>query len=190
MMDPEGARTRAPLAHACARTGVTLRAVALLVALSSGAACKQAPSSESLRPSPPPAAVPVDHLAPGELPEGSATAFGIVLPRGVQIDRAFAQVVFASGKMDVHSFVQYLQPRLEGGSVHESETRATFDGVHAKGDTKRQLRIVLEHLPLALHIEFRDVTLPPAPDLPNDEARWRHVGLTPDGRLVDRTHLE
>ena len=42
-------------------------------------------------------AVPVDHLATGELLEGSAKAFGLVLPRGVRIDAAFSDVVYASG---------------------------------------------------------------------------------------------
>jgi hypothetical protein len=39
-------------------------------------------------------------------------------------------------------------------------------------------------------LDVRDITPLPVPDLPNETARWRQVGLTPDGKLADPTHLE
>ena len=44
-------------------------------------------------------AVPVDHLANGELLEGTAQAFGLKIPRVMHIDAAFGDVVYASGQV-------------------------------------------------------------------------------------------
>jgi hypothetical protein len=53
--------------------------------------------------------------------------------------------------------------------------------------------------PLSVHItkvfdsarvEIQDVTPPPVPQLPDDTARWKRVGLTPSGRVLDPTHLD
>jgi len=37
---------------------------------------------------------------------------------------------------------------------------------------------------------IRDTTPPKGPPLPDENARWKQVGLTPSGRLVDPTHLD
>ena len=39
-------------------------------------------------------------------------------------------------------------------------------------------------------IEVRDVTPTKAPELPDEAARWRAAGLTPEGRVLDPTKLQ
>ena len=135
-------------------------------------------------------APPVDHLAPGELLEGSERAFGITLPRGVRVDGAFVQVVLASGSLTVHPLVQYFRSRLQGGDLREGETSATFEHVTVPGESDRQLSVHIEEVRRKAVIDIRDTTPRAASKLPDEAARWKSVGLTPGGRIADPTHLE
>jgi hypothetical protein len=133
---------------------------------------------------------PADHLAPGELLEGSEQAFGITLPRGVRVDGAFVQVVFASGPLTVHPLVQYFRSRLQGGDLREGETSATFEHVTVPGRSERQLSVRIAEVRRTAIIDIRDTTPRAAAKLPDEAARWKSVGLTPSGRIADPTHLE
>jgi hypothetical protein len=172
-------------------------AVALLAAGATGVACRSAPPDETTT-APPPArsaaAPPVDHLAPGELLEGTAEAFGLRLPAGTHIEGAFVDVVYASGPAKVHPLVAYLQARLEGGDLREGDTAASFEHVTVRGgrgaNAERPLLVRIATSMEGTHIEIHDETPPPVPVLPDETARWRHVGVLPNGRLADPTHLE
>ena len=135
-------------------------------------------------------ATPVDQLAPGELAEGPERAFGIALPRDVQIKRSFVDVVYARGPVGVHSLVRYFAARLDGGAAHEAMDAATFDHVRARGKPEQELLVQISSVFDGADVEIHTVTRPPAPNLPDEAARWRQVGLTPDGRLTDPTHLD
>lgn len=141
--------------------------------------------------------VPVDHLAKGELLEGSAKAFGLVLPRGVRVDAAFADVIYASGPVDDEAAVKYLHARVREGKL----VRPDFAGdgytvldhvrVPATPDKQYVIRIGPEKGKVAsTEIEIRDVTPTKAPNLPDDAARWRSAGLSPNGTIADPTHLQ
>jgi hypothetical protein len=136
------------------------------------------------------AVVPADHLAPGELLEGTDKAFDVTLPRGLRMDAAFSGVVYASGELDLHALATYFGARLEGGDVREGAASATFDRVTAKGKPGRLLNIHLTKAGDGAHVDIRDVTPLPGPTLPDEAARWRRVGLMPNGRLIDPTHLD
>ncbi len=142
-------------------------------------------------------AVPVDHLAKGELLEGSAKAFGLVLPRGVRIDAAFSDVVYASGPVDDEAAVKYVRARVREGKLvrpdFAGDGRTTFD--HVKIPAMPDKEFVVRVGPAvgavaATKIEIRDVTPVKAPNLPDDGARWRNAGLTPTGAVADPTHLQ
>jgi len=154
-------------------------------------AAQDRPSTASAAPSAAPApSTPVDHLAPGELVEGGQRAFGLTLPRDLRIEEAFADVVYASGRVPVHALVQYFHARLQEGGVREGERSATFDHVKVRGKPGLELAIHIMAEPGGTRVEIRDTTKPPAPDLPDQVSRWKQVGLTPDGRLADPTHLD
>lgn len=160
-----------------------------VIVLAFAAGCHQAPTNEGPPASSAVVLVPADHLAPGELVPGPDHAFGLTLPRGFHVDGAFADAVFATGPGDIASVARYFRGRLQGGDLRQGAASATFEHVAAPDDPGRELRVHLEIVALKVRIEVHDTTPPPVPDLPNEKARWRQVGLTPDGHLADPTHL-
>jgi hypothetical protein len=137
-----------------------------------------------------PTATPADHLAPGELAEGSQKAFGLTLPRDVQVTQSFVDVVSATGPVSVHSLVQYLSTRLEGGSVREGKDAATFEHVTAKGAPDLELLVRIGSVVGGSRVEIHKVPHPPAAQLPDEPSRWRQVGLTSQGKVIDPAHFE
>ncbi|MGO9837499.1 MAG: hypothetical protein ACLP1X_25185 [Polyangiaceae bacterium] len=135
-------------------------------------------------------AAPVDHLAPGELVEGTEVALGVKLPRDLRLVEAFSDVAYARGLAPVHSLVTYFRARLRDGSLHEGEEAATFEHVHAPARLDRELSVHIGATIGGVRVDFRDTTPPVLPNLPDDTARYRQVGLRPDGKWVDPTHLD
>jgi hypothetical protein len=135
-------------------------------------------------------APPVDHLAADELVEGSKLAFGLKLPRDLQVDGAFVDVVFASGRVAVEPLVKYFRARLTEGSLRAGEESATFEHVHIPGKASSEYGVRIWLARGYTRVEIRDTTPKPQPDLPDDAARWRQAGLTPQGRVLDPTHLQ
>jgi hypothetical protein len=170
------------------------RAAAIVVAACVG--CHRSPAADdtaaSSEPSTAlaPALAPADHLAPGELIEGVDDAFGLILPRKLRVDGAFAKVVYASGPVAPRSLVPYFRARLQGGDLREGDTAASFEHVRVPAKPERDLAIHVTGTEQTARVEIRDVTLPEIPVLPDERARWKRVGVTPEGRLLDRTHLE
>jgi len=145
-----------------------------------------APAQESA----PSAAAPVDHLAKGELLEGPAQAFDLKLPSQLRIDGAFADVVYVSGPVALHPLVQYLRARLLGGEIREGESSATIEHTQVARKPGRNLGIRIITAADGVRVELHDETPPSLPPLPDEKARWRRVGHTPDGRLADPQHTE
>ena len=170
-----------------------LPVVALLVACKGGGPAPAgpttvaAPSSSAAAPE----VTPVDHLALGELLEGTEHAFGITLPRDVHVEGSFADVVYARGGVAVHPMVRYFRQRLEDGTLREDETTAAFDHVKVRGKPGTELAVrILGSPSQGTRVEIRDVTPVALPTLPDDSARWRRAGFTPNGKVADPTHLD
>lgn len=136
------------------------------------------------------ASTPPDHLAPGELVEGSERAFGIALPRGMQVTQSFVDLVAATGPVSVHSLTQYLGARLEGGTLREGKEAATFENVAARGKPDPELLVKITSSFAGTRLEIQKVTHQKVHLLPDEEARWRQVGLTPQGKIIDPSHAE
>jgi hypothetical protein len=176
------------------RAAVTLAAVGMVLP-SPGCARPPAPDdtpapAAAESPPPPASAVPVDHLAPGELVEGPDKAFGVPLPREVRVEWNHPGSVRALGPVSVHALVKYFRTRVAEAHRTEGDTFAELDDVRLGGNPGHVFRIRMTELPpRGTLLELDDVTPPPAPDLPNEEARWRQVGLTPQGKVLDPTHF-
>jgi hypothetical protein len=162
-------------------------------------------AAPSTAPLPAPSAVaPVDHLAPGELVEGTQRALGVLLPQVVRVRESFVDAVYASGPTTVEALVPYLRAHLRGGDLHVSPSLATFDHVHAapppeppggqgpgrQDPSNRELRVRVATAPDGARVDIRDTTPPVLPALPDDAARWKAAGLTPQGKVADPTHLD
>jgi hypothetical protein len=135
-------------------------------------------------------ATPADHLAPGELLEGSEQAFGIVLPRDLRVKGRFVDVVYTTGRPSVHALTQYFRARLQDGSLREGAQAATFEHVRVSGKPGLELFVHVAAARDGTNVEIRNATPPPASPLPDEPARWKEVGLTPHGRIADPTHLD
>jgi hypothetical protein len=163
---------------------------AAVISCSRTAGQSESSAASGSTPSPTAPPTPADHLAPGELLEGTASAFGLRLPRGVAVEGAFPDAVVAKGDVSLHSFVRYLRARLVGGELHEGDMSATFDAVRVAAKPGPPLRIHLDVGLGGVRADFRDETPPAFPPLKDDDARWRRVGLTPNGHLADPQHIE
>jgi hypothetical protein len=138
----------------------------------------------------PMASAPPDHLAPGELVEGSEQAFGVALPRGMQVTQSFVDLVTATGPVSVQSLSRYLGARLVGGTLREGTDAATFEHVAARGKPEPELLVKITSTFAGARLEINKVTHQQVHLLPDEEARWRQVGLTPQGKIVDPSHAE
>lgn len=143
------------------------------------------------------ASVPIDHLATGELLEGTAKAFGLVLPRGMTIDAAFGDVVYASGQLPSDSVAKYVRARVREGKMIEGDYShygtTTFEHVRIPTSPDKDFAITVRPASEGVNVtklEVRDATPTKAPPLPDDAARWKNAGLTPQGRVLDPTHLQ
>jgi hypothetical protein len=67
---------------------------------------------------------------------------------------------------------------------------ATFEHAKVPGHPGVELLVRILAAADGSSVEIRDSTPPAAPSLPDEQSRWRQVGLTPQGRLADPSHLE
>ena len=90
-----------------------IRAACTAMAIATLSACKEDEVRTNPESTDPVAsAVPVDHLADGELLEGSERAFDLPLPRGMTVDGRFVAVGYASGEIPPQPLATYLRPRV------------------------------------------------------------------------------
>jgi len=134
---------------------------------------------------------PADHLAPGELVEGPLRAFELQLPLGVHVQEAFASVVYAWGQVDPMRLSNYLRARVQGGTATVGAAATVFDNVTAPANPKRILRIRVDTTAQgrAARLEVRDITPPDTVPPATEAERLKQVGLGPDGKLLDPSHL-
>jgi hypothetical protein len=132
-----------------------------------------------------------DHLGPGELVDGPLRAFELKLPAGMEVRETFATVVYAWGQVDPMRLANYLRAQVKGGSISVGAAATVFDRVTVPANTKRILRLRVDAAAQghAARLEVRDITPPPLPSASSEAERWRQVGMTPDGKLLDPTHL-
>jgi hypothetical protein len=154
---------------------------------------KEEPSVETVAVATVDAATPVDHLAPGELLEGTEKAFGLVLPRGMHVQNALMSSVWAVGTVKMDDMANYVRVRVRGGTGTRGVVGTVFDNVTAPAEPNRILHIMVSRLPASdgCRIEVRDIT--PAPPLPiptTEVERFRAAGLTPDGKFIDPQHRQ
>jgi hypothetical protein len=170
----------------------TIRPRAAAIFLVACMGCRGADDTPKSLPTstPAPALAPADHLAPGELLEGADDAFGLTLPQKLRVDSAFAQVVYASGTVAVHPLASYFSARLQGGNLREGDMAATFEHVHVPTRPERELAVHIAGIGQMARVEIRDTTPPQIPALSDERARWKRVGTTPQGHLLDPTHLD
>jgi hypothetical protein len=160
------------------------------------ASCKRMPPDEvratssgsTATPAPP---VPVDHLAQGELIEGTEKIFGLPVPRVMKVAWAAHDQGVAEGPIEPERVANYVRARVQDGKINAGAASTVFDGVHHASEPNRLLRIRIEKARGRCKLEVMDITPPPPqPDPGSDEARWRAAGFTPQGTPLDPMHMQ
>jgi len=195
-----GSRRRIVLSPACVLGALSVTAAHLamvaMVAVTAMGCHHDETLEDPAAPSTTAPPIPVDHLAPGELIEGTEKTFGIVLPRQLSLERQFVDVSYASGDPPQSAVATYFSTRVTGGKVTTGDRGAIFEGVHTTAEPARALRIEVATAsdgPFAgrgSRVTIRDITAPQLPEQPDEAARWKAAGLKPDGTLADPQHAK
>lgn len=128
---------------------------------------------------------PIDRLAPGELGEGKADAFGLTLPRELVIDARFPEAVHASGPVTPEALANYVRTRVDVAHVEIGAARTVFPRARIKaGAAEKTYRIEVVPDGARTRLVVRDIT--PAPTIQgiSEEERWRRAGMKPNGELI------
>ncbi len=169
-----------------------LRQLAALAIGVAAAAC----SHDDVTEAPPPPADstlaprPTDHLGADELLEGPDKAFGLPLPRGSQIQSKFPDSVTATTIAHIAPLVSFVRARVREGTLSKGAASATFEHVRIPGDPGHEYRVRLREPDGRGATLAVDDTTPAVDPGGTPEERERALGLTPDGKIADPTHLE
>ncbi len=137
---------------------------------------------------------PIDHLRPGELIEGTETAYSLPLPREFYVNTRLTGFVTAEGPGTPEDVSNFFRARVKDGRVMVGVAQTRFQGVHAVKEPARLLQILVEPDPRGgarSRVTVEDVTPPPEPpEGQRDPAtRMRSVGLGEDGKVLDPRKL-
>jgi hypothetical protein len=141
---------------------------------------------------PAPSAAARDKLGPDELIDGPLHAFELKLPAGMVIREAFTTVVYAWGPIDPMKLANYLRGQVKGGTISVGAAATVFEQVTVPANAGRLLRVRVESAGQgrASQLEVRDITPPRQAPAADDAERWKRVGMSPDGKLLDPSHLQ
>ena len=201
--EPPGPRRRSPgRAHFAVGRGSAF-AVAFGAALAAGmflvvlASCRKDETAGAVPAAPaqptPSAAPqrPVDQVFPGELAEGGEKAFGLPIPRRMAIKARFADAIFATGKIAPERVANYVRDRVVADKIETGPGKTVFIKATLKdGDTKHPIRIEVSLVSGTTQLLVRDEMRAPAKSGLTNEERWKELGLTPKGELLEPNRME
>jgi hypothetical protein len=99
--------------------------------------------------------------------------------------------VRAVGLVTLHSLAKYLRTHVQECDLDEGDQYADLHKVKLHGKPGALYEMHLSPAGFrGTMLLVQDVTPTPAPDLPNEAERWKAVGLTPNGKVLDPTHLD
>ena len=181
--------------HVCrARLRSGAGAVTLLLLSIAQLACSKRETGELDLPSVQPSSsskTSADRLTPGELPPGTEKAFGLILPRGLRVERAYKNAVHARGRLRAEEVANYIRKRVLTSHVEVGAARSVFPKVRIKaGDVSKLYRIEVTRQRAETLVVVKDVTPPAVTKGLSDAERWKRAGLTPDGKPLDLKKLE
>ena len=151
---------------------------------------KPAPAPAA-RPAPSASARPVDQVDPGELAEGADNAFGLRIPRRMVVKARFPGAVFATGSVAPERVANYVRERVAAERVETGPAKTVFSRATLKsGASTGPMRIEVSHVGGVTQLLVRDETRTPAKPGLTEEERWKEIGLTPKGELINPKHAE
>jgi hypothetical protein len=174
---------------------VSFVAVAIVLTFGMATGCRKPPPPREMEDAAPPP--PKDHLAEGEVPEGSEKAFALPLPRAARVSVRFRDSVHVqSATLGPEQMANFVRARVKSGKVMIGTTMTTFEDVVVPAEPKRHITVEVRRGPpmsgARSVMVVTDVTPPPPPDPNESEAdRRKKSGLSPDGtKLIDPNHMQ
>lgn len=170
--------------------------IALVYLAGAAGGCKKPPPDDSsttqaTASADAPPARPVDHVAPGELLEGTETAFGLTLPRGARIEGTFREVVLVTMRASVESLVAYVRARVREGTLRKGDQSATFEHAKVPGKPGLEVSVLIRAVSAQdARVELRDTTPGPSAAKSTPEETYRALGMKPNGQPLDPTKVE
>ena len=173
----------------------SLRAATPLVIVIALTSCRGGASSstDSGRPAQPAAtitAAPVDHVDPHELPEGTESAFGLPIPRAMEIAQRLPDAIRARGDVPLDALANYVRDRVIAERVETGPAKTVFSSVTLKASPNRLLRVEVFQLGDRAELFVRDVTRPPPTDVVKPTDPWDQPGFDPSDRKASRSRFE
>lgn len=143
---------------------------------------------------PSPSALPPDHLATNEVPEGKERAFGFPLPVAIRISARFPDSMQILTAYTPEDLANYVRSRVKEGKTVAGTSVTRFDDAVPTADPTKRLVIEVRRAPMTSSLRselvVRDVTPKPVVDSDTPAERMRKAGLTPDGKLLDPKHMQ
>jgi hypothetical protein len=184
---PTTTRTASPTGRPRSSGGRRALATLTVGAVTALVGCRAQPDTPSAAPSvTPPASVPVDRLAPGELPPSQQDLFGLPLPRGMKIDAIFRDTGHASGDLSREEVSNYIRTQVHVTHVELGTARTVFPRVRIPGQPAEQafrIEVAGRGRQTSL-VVTRLATRKPRPPISEAEA-WRRAGFHADGTPID-----
>ena len=159
--------------------GVTLAASVLWGCRGRGQGESQAPPPEPILRS------RLDTAAPGEMAEGKQMAFDFPVPRELEIEANFSDMVSAVGEVSFEDLTNYVRQRVETTQIETGPAKTVFLNAALKAKPKRRLFIEVSRNGGRVALLIRDKTRKPAEQGLTEAERWRRAGLTPQGEMID-----
>jgi len=165
--------------HAARRFAVV--AVCTLGVGSGSLGCKKTePPPPPPAPSAPPK--PVDHVAPGELLEGTESAFGLVLPRDTQVTGRLTRQTTGEIYAPPENVANYVRARVGDGKITMGTTTTTFSSVRPKADPTRVIDVRVERTRSGSRLDVMEVVVTSEPPPPTKAGALKKAGLQANGR--------
>ncbi len=132
-----------------------------------------------------------DRLPPGELMEGTEAAFGLSVPKGMQLTAPTQTLRRFAGRVDFDELTRYVRDRISARHAELRKDSLFFETARVRGgDPNRSYAITLRKTAAEQVVLIEDITRAPSLDPEGSDLGWNRAGLKPNGELIDPSAME
>jgi hypothetical protein len=132
--------------------------------------------------------VPVDATLPGELAEGDISAFGFPIPRKMRVTARYPDEFYCVGRLKLEDVSNYVRARIDPLKIETGPSRTVFLDAPLKDDPKLAVEVSIAQKRDMVQMIVRNRTRVPDEEGEklSEEERWKRLGLTPDGKVIEK----
>lgn len=131
-----------------------------------------------------------DHVDPNEVPEGTEKAFGLPIPRAMQVDARFTDAIRARGPVRLDAMANYVRARVVAERVETGPAKTVFSRATLKSAPDKLLRVEVVAFGDQTEMIVRDETKPAAKTTVKPTDPWNRPGFDPRDRNADPKRFE